>query len=181
MVKESVYRHHPERMEKGLFIGSEQLDILGIHLMTLDAILDSGSLSTMGNWLPLKLAPLVVTAGEVIPADAIAVILDVAVNEFNPAAATDGLLQFAPPEFGDPFPTGHVETVYCGDEVDRINSRLVIVLLSTDFCILWKATASGANTLDYTLKLVGWLIGGTRVSTIVWPSAELLCKFVVAA
>jgi len=184
MVKESIYRHHPERIEKSLFLGSQQLDILGIHLMILDAVLTSGSvvsgLSTTG-WLPLKLAPLVTTAGESIPDDAIAVILDVAVNDSDILVATDGQLELASPEHGAAgILEGNIETVYCGDKNDRISSRLVIVELSDDSCIVYKATASGANTLDYTIKLVGWLIGGTLVTKITWPSIELYCKFVVA-
>lgn len=186
--KETRYRHHPERIEKGLFMGSQQLDILGIHLMTLDAVLTSGSgdsgLSTT-DWTPLKLSPLVVAAGETIPQDAIAVILDVAVNDEDISGATNGLLEFAPPEYeadgvSEPgIPTGHTETVYCADFNDRISSRLIIVEMSTDFNIVYKATASLVKTLDYTIKLIGWLIGGTRVARLAWPSVDLYCKFVI--
>jgi len=183
--KETRYRHHPERIEKGLFMGSQQLDILGIHLMTLDAVLTSGSVGTglsTTNWTPLKLAPLVTTAGHTIPQDAIAVILDVAVNDSDISTPTDGQLEFAAPEHGAAEPgilVGHTEIVYCGDVNDRISSRLITVEMSTDFSIVYKATASGANTLDYTIKLIGWLIGGTRVARIAWPSVDLYCKFTI--
>ena len=178
MVKETKYRHHPERIEKGLFIGSQQLDILGIHLMTIAAALTSGSFSTT-DWLPLKLAPLMATANKTIPKDAIAVILDVAVNDAG-GAGTDAYLELASPEHGTAgILAGNTETIYCGDVDDHIDSRLVVVELSEDFCIVYKATASGANTLDYTIKLVGWLIGGTRVTKIAWPSLDLYCKFVI--
>lgn len=185
MVKESVYRHHPERMAVGLFLGSEQLDILGIHLMTLNAALTSGvgatGLSTT-DWVPLKLSPLVVAAAETIPDDAIAVILDIAVNDSDISTFTDGILELASPEHGPAgILAGKTEKVYCGDVNNRVSSRLVVVELSDDFCIVYKATASGANTLDYTIKLIGWLIGGTRVAKVTWPSVELYCKVVIGA
>lgn len=185
MVKESVYRHHPERMEVGLFLGTQQLDILGIHLMTLAAALTAGSvgsgLSTT-DWVPLKLSPLVVAAAESIPLGAIAVILDVAVNDSDISTFTDGVLELASPEHGPAgILAGKTEKVYCGDVNDRVSSRLVVVELSDDFSIVYKATASGASTLDYNIKLIGWLIGGTRVAKVTWPSVDLYCKVVVGA
>ena len=50
--------------------------------------------------------------------------------------------------------------------------------LSEDFNILTKITASGA-AFDYSINLIGWLIGGTRVSRVTWPSAELYAKFAI--
>ena len=181
MVKESVYRHHPERMEVGLFLGTQQLDILGIHLMTLAAALTSGSFSVT-DWVPLKLSPLVVAAAESVPPDAIAVILDVAVNDSDISTFTDGVLELASPEHGPSgILAGKTEKVYCGDVNDRVSSRLVVVELSDDFSIVYKATASGGNTLDYTIKLIGWLIGGTRVAKVTWPSVDLYCSVVIGA
>ncbi len=180
MGKETVYRHHPERVAVGLFLGTQQLDILGVHLMTLDAALTSGSVDTTG-WTPLKLAPLVVAAAEVIPFDAVAVILDVAVNDAA-GAGTDAYLDLASPEHGPGGKlAGKTETVYCGDVNDRVKSRLVILEMSDNFSIVYKATASGAGDLDYTIKLVGWLIGGTRIVMPQWPYEDLYCNVVIGA
>ena len=181
MVKETRYQEHPVRYEVGLFLGSQQLDVEGIHLMTLAAALTSGSLSTT-DWVPLKLSPLVVAAAETIPLGAIAAILDVAVNEADISTATDGVLELASPEHGVAgILAGKTETVYCGDINDAIDSRLVIVEMSDDFSIVYKATASLVNTLDYTIKLIGWIVGGTRIAKITWPSVELYCKVVIGA
>ena len=178
VLKETLYRHHPERVEVGLFLGTQQLDILGIHLMTLAAALTSGSFGTT-DWVPLKLSPLVVAAAEVIPSDAVAVILDVAVND-GAGAGTDAYLELASPEHGPAgILAGKTETVYCGDVNDLIDSRLVVVAMSDDFSIVYKATASGAGALDYTIKLIGWLIGGTRIEMPTWPYRDLYCSVVI--
>ncbi|KKN63876.1 hypothetical protein LCGC14_0497540 [marine sediment metagenome] len=180
MVKETRYQEHPVRYEVGLFLGSQQLDVEGINLMTLAAALTSGSLSTTG-WVPLKLSPLVVAAAETIPLGAIAAILDVEVNDAG-GAGTDTYLDLASPEHGVAGKlAGKTETVYCGDINDAIDSRLVIVEMSDDFSIVYKATASGGATLDYTLKLIGWIVGGTRIVKVTWPSVELYCKVVIGA
>ena len=180
MVKETRYQEHPVRYEVGLFLGSQQLDVEGIHLMTLDAALLSGSFG-ITDWVPLKLSPLVVAAAEAIPLGAIAVIFDVEVNdEFG--AATDAKLELASPEHGIAgILAGKTETIYCGDVNDFIDSRLVVVEMSDNFSIVYKATAQGANTLDYTIKLIGWIVGGTRIAKVTWPSVELYCKVVIGA
>ncbi len=181
MVKETRYQEHPVRYEVGLFLGSQQLDVEGIHLMTLAAALTSGSFSNMDEWAPLKLSPLVVAAAETIPLGAIAAILDVEVNDAA-GGATDAKLELASPEHGVAgILAGKTETVYCGDVNDLIDSRLVVVEMSDNFSIVYKATASGGSTLDYTIKLIGWIVGGTRIAKVTWPSVELYCKVVIGA
>ena len=180
MVKETRYQEHPVRYEVGLFLGSQQLDVEGIHLMTLDAALLSGSFG-ITDWVPLKLSPLVVAAAETIPLGAIAVILDVAVDDSD-GTNTDAYLELASPEHGPAgILAGKTEAVYCGDVNDLIDSRMVVVEMSEDFCIVYKSTAQGPNTLDYTIKLIGWIVGGTRIVKVTWPSVELYCKVVIGA
>jgi hypothetical protein len=178
MVKETKFRHHPTRIETGLFMGSQQLDILGVELAFLDAALTSAaSLNTTG-WLPMNLYTLVVAAGATVPRDAIAVILDVEVNDSG--APGDYYMDLASVEHsgGAGVQAGKTETVYVGQVTDRKGARIIIMELSDNFNILTRITASGGN-FDYSINLIGWLIGGTRVSRVTWPSADLYAKFAI--
>jgi len=180
MVKETKYRHHPTRIENGLFLGSQQLDILGFRLHFLDAALDedlTGSAST--NWKPMDLVSLM-PAGETVPQDAVAVVLDVEVNE---SAAGEYYMDFAsvahsgvPPGVVGVQP-GKTQTVYIAQLDPWKGSRIVIVELSEDSRILTKITSAGA--LDYSINLIGWLIGGTRVARLTLPAVDLFCKFAI--
>jgi len=180
MVKETKYRHHPVRIENGLFLGLQQLDILGFRLHFLDAALVedlAGSAST--DWKPMDLASQMPT-GETVPQDAVAVVLDVNVNE---SAAGNYYMAFAsvthsgvPPGVVGVQP-GKTQTVYIAQEDPWKASRIVIVELSEDFRILTKITSAGA--LDYSINLIGWLIGGTRISRLTLPAEDLLCKFTI--
>lgn len=180
MVKETKFRHHPVRIEKGLFLGLQQLDIVGVRLAFLDDSLTPGTdISTQREWHPMDIASLVVTAGGTVPQDAVAVILDVEVKDDG---VGDYYMEFASVEHSG-YPPGTVgvqpgktETVYIGQGADRYGSRTIIVELSEDFNILTKVT--GVN-LDYAINLIGWLIGGTRIAKVTWPSVDLYAKFTI--
>jgi len=177
MVKETKYRHHPVRIENGLYLGSQQLDILGVKLAFLDAVLTSAAGEDTTDWTPMNLNTLVVAAGETVPHDAVAVILDVEVNDNG--APGDYYMDFASVEHNYlGVQAGKTETVYVGQVSDRKGARSIIVELSEDFNILTKITASG-GVFDYSINLVGWLIGGTRVSKVTWPSVDLYAKFTI--
>ena len=178
MVKETKFRHHPARIENGLYLGSQQLDILGVKLAFLESVLTSDTGLNTTGWTPMNLNTLVVAAGATVPQDAIAVIIDIEVNDGG--GAGDYYMDFASVEHsgGAGVQAGKTETVYIGQGVDTKGARTIIVELSEDFNILTKITASGA-AFDYSINLIGWLIGGTRVSRVTWPSAELYAKFAI--
>ena len=179
MVKETKYRHHPVRIEKGLFLGSQQLDILGFRLALLNAALTSATNISTQAWHPMNLNTLVVAAGATVPQDAIAVILSVKAKDDG---VGDYYMDFAsvahsgvPPGVVGVQP-GKTQTVYIGQGADVWGSRIVIVELSEDSRILTKVT--GVN-LDYSINLIGWLIGGTRVSKLTLPAEDLYCRFMI--
>lgn len=178
MVKETKFRHHPVRIENGLYMGSQQLDILGVELAFLDAALTSDSSSNTTIWTPMDINALVVAAGATVPVNAIAVILDVEVNDSG--AAGDYYMEFTSVEHsgGAGQQAGKTQTVYVGQVGDRKGARIIIIELSEDLNILTKITASGA-AFDYSINLIGWLIGGTRVARVTWPSVELFAKFAI--
>jgi len=167
MVKETKYRHHPVRIEKSLYLGSEQIDILGYHSDLQDAVLDSDTGLDDTPWTELTLSDKVT-----VPDDAIAIILDVEVFDNNPTAQ-DCYMGFCPTHA---IIAGRISNVYTGNVADRKGSRVVIVELSTRDSIVYNIVASGA-VFAYTIRLLGWLIGGTEVSKITPPAEELYCKF----
>ena len=166
MVKETKFRHHPVRIEKSLYLGTQQLDILGFYADLQDAALASATGVDDIAWTELTLNNLVT-----VPADAIAAILDVEVNDFNPVGQ-DCYMGFCPTPA---IIAGRISYVYTGNVADRKGSRLVIVELSTNESIMMMVEASGA-VFDYTVKLIGWLIGGTDMSRITPPAVDLPCK-----
>jgi len=188
VVKETKFRHHPFRIEEGLFLGSQQLDIVGVKLAFLDESLTPGTnISTQSKWHLMDLNALVVTAGGTVPKDAVAVILDVKVKD---DATGDFYMDFASVEHatseetsGDPatpnwvgVQPGKTETVHIGQGANYWGSRTIIVELSENFNILTKVT--GTN-LDYAISLIGWLIGGIRVAKVTLPSLDLYAKFAI--
>jgi len=182
MVKETKYRHHPVRLEKGLFLGLQQLDIVGVRLAFLDDVLHDDDLAETTGWTPMNLNTLVVAKGATVPRDAVAVILDVEV--WDDAASGEHYMQFASVEpdantSNQDVPAGKTQTVYRAQAAGRKGSRIVIVELSEDFCIRTKIAGSAPNAFNYSINLIGWLIGGTRISKVTWPSVDLYAKFTI--
>ena len=169
MVKETKFRHHPVRIEKSLYLGTQQLDILGFRSDLQDAALTSSAGGNDVAWTELTLPDLVT-----VPANAIAAILDVEVNDAGSAGQAT-YMGFCPTPA---IVAGRVSYVYCGNVNDRKGSRLVIVELSTNESLMMLVVASGA-VFDYTIKLIGWLIGGTDTSRITPPAEELYCTVTV--
>ena len=165
MVKETRFRHHPVRIEKSLYLGTEQLDILGYRADIQDAVLVAAAGEDNTPWTELTLNDLVT-----VPDDAIAVILDVEVNDVG-SAANLCYMGFCPTPA---IIAGKLSYVYCANVNDRKFSRIVIVELSTNESIWYTIAASGAF-FDYNIRLLGWLIGGTDLSKITPPAEDLLC------
>lgn len=166
MVKETKFRHHPVRIEQGLFLGTEQIDLVAFRSDLQDAAIASAAGQDDTQWTELTLSNLVT-----VPEDAVAVILDVAVNDFNPVGQ-DCYMGFCPTHA---IIAGRVSNVYTGNVADRKGSRVVIVELSTRDSIVYNIVASGA-VFDYSIKLLGWLIGGTRLSKVTPPAVDLYCN-----
>jgi len=172
MVKETKFRHHPVRIENGLYLGSQQLDILGFRLDLQSSALTSATnqASTSSNlWPELTLNNLIT-----VPTDAIAIVISVEVNDAA-SAANVTYMGFCPTGRAM---AGRCQYVYPANVNDRKGARIVIVELSdpTYPSIGYRIVASD-GAFDYSINLIGWLISGTRVSRLAIPAEDLLCQF----
>lgn len=174
MVKETNFGKQPVRLEKGLFLGLEQKDLCGINLDLLAAALANGSVSTT-PWDLMDVGALAVTGGTVVPKNAKAVILHVYVKDSGSAASACSMA-FAKPGI---IVASKSQFVFCGNVNSRYGSALMIVELNDDDKIAYKVTASGGASFDYIVNLIGWVIGGTRLSKGTMPYSDLKCKFSV--
>ena len=174
-MKKTTFDHHPVMITKGLLASGE--DWAGqIMLEIISPYLGNGSLST--GWGTLFLATLVDTAGIDIPEGAAAIILDVEVQDVdalnNPYSLTfgyGGLIDVTN------FP-GRAFPVYTSKRNDEWTSRLVVLPLTDDNIIDYLAAASGGTTLDYRLRLIGWLILGEDYTKPTSQYEDLACGFV---
>jgi len=175
MEKETKFRHYPVRIENGLYMGSQQLDILGFRLAFQDSALTSAldqSSTTDPLWPDLTLSDLIT-----VPTDAIAIVISVEVNDAD-STANPYYMGFCPTgRIG----TGRCQYVYPADVDLRQSSRIIIVELSDQTIprISYRIVASALG-FDYSINLVGWLIGGTRVSRLAIPAEDLFCTFTPA-
>jgi len=174
MVKETKFRHQPVRIENGLYVGSQQLDILGYRADLKSALIadDTGVDDIIWTELPLS-----GITGVTVPTNAIAVILDVEVSDDGSSGGTACYMAFCTTgsfvaETAEE--SGKVSFVYCANVDERKFSRVVIVELSTNDSIHYTINASGTN-FNYNIRLLGWLIGGTRVSKVTPIAEDLLC------
>lgn len=165
MVKEHTFKKHPMRITKGLSLGQEYMPGTVIVLDLLSAA-KTGSLSDT-IWTVWDVDNLF--TGEDRPKDAVAAIMDVAVNDSG-SAGTATYLALAAPGI---IVAGKTFYCYPGNVNDRVASRLVIVPISSDGKFAVSAEASGGSTLDYNLKLIGWLVGGSLVSATAFPYKDL--------
>jgi len=167
-MKTHKFTKHPLEAQKGLMVGTEQEygGLVQLDLRTA-AILTLASTDDL-SWRLLSLAA---TSP---PKDAIAAILDVAVNDSG-SAANVTYMAFATPGI---IYAGKTAYVYPGDVNDRVGSRIVIVGLNDVDQIAYMIEASGA-AFDYSIKLIGWILDPsiTRPSM---PSEDLKATFIVA-
>ena len=153
-----------------------QQDFAGQFMLEiLDGLLGSGSLST--GWGTLLVEELVSTAGIDIPEGAAAIVLGVEVQD---AADGEYSLTFGYGGVVDVtnYP-GRSFTIFTRPGADEWISRMFILPLTDDNIIDYLAASSAGTTLDYTLRLIGWIILGTDYSKPTSPQEDLLCGFSV--
>ena len=130
MVKETKFRHHPVRIENGLYIGSQQLDILGFRLDLQSEVLTSeqNQLSTTNPlWQELPIYDYMPT-GTTVPDDAIAIVMSVTVND-QASTLNVTYMGFCPTER---ILEGRCQFAYPGNVNSRNSSRIVVMELTDD-------------------------------------------------
>ena len=168
-MKKTRYRL-PVELRGGLFFGVNNEDYIGGVVLDLkDAAIASGAGTDSVSWTTMDLEDI---AGVTIPGDAIAAILDVAVNDAG-ASAAEASMAFATPGIIVAGKTQYVYTV--GGAADLIGSRIVVVEITGDGKIAYAIAATGA-TFDYLIKLIGWIVN-PGVDPISLPSEDLKATF----
>lgn len=173
MVKETKFGQHPVRIVKGLSLGSEYMPGQIVYLNFQTAAIKTVANTNDVKWSTLDIDDLLPT-GVTRPVNAIAAILDVWVRDAASAAnatymalATPGIIV-----------AGKTQYIYPGNVNDRPTSRTVIVEITGDGKFAYMIEASGA-AFDYTIKLIGWVIGGELSTHVTLPSEELKGVFQV--
>jgi len=174
MVKETEYDHHAVRIVKGLSLGSEYLPGQIVHLNFQTAAIKTVTSTDDLSWRTLDIDDLL-PSGVTRPVNAIAAILDIAVNDAASAAAAQYMAVATP----GIILAGKTQYIYCGNVNDRVNSRIVIVEITGDGKFAYMIVASGA-VFDYTIKLIGWIIGGELNTPVTLPSKDLKATFLVS-
>jgi hypothetical protein len=174
MVKKTTYDHHPVEILHGLFIGGSETHITAIALdlqtAALATVVDSDDVLP---WSILNINTLALAAGITVPEGAVGALVDVEVHDSGASAAIHWM-GFAP---AGVLYASKTSNVYCGGGVaDRPGSRLIPLLWTEAGDFAYNINASGAN-FDYTIKIVAWLMAGSRYTPPVIPSQELACGF----
>lgn len=174
MVKETRFDKHPVRIEKDLYLGLQQKGLAGFYLDQGDSALTSADNSNTTPWDLMDIKALAHTLGHDMPTNAIAVVLDVVVNDAASAANVTAMA------FGLPgnILASKCSFVYPGNVNDRKEAKTITVPLSDHGRIAYKIAASGA-AFDYLIYLVGWYVAGTSNSRPALPYIDLKCKFSV--
>jgi len=170
MTKYTRFTKDKVRIQKGLALGAELIQGLILVPDFLTDPIDGGSLSS-GNWTTWDVKDLAEAVGGNMPQDAYAVILDVEIQDSGTTIGGDAWLAFAAP--GAIIGDGKTQYVDAAPRNNTYSSRIVIVPISKDGKIAVEAEATGAGTLNYTVKLIGWLVGGTDLPAIELPYADL--------
>ncbi len=164
-LKETLYDHHPVRIVEGLALGTEQ-ELGGIIVLDLQTSVVGSAVNTDDTgWIALDLSTYA-------PASARAAVLDVACRDSG-GAANDAYLEVGNPGI---IYASQTQIIYAGDVNERYRSRLVIALLSDSNYVNIRAVAG--TLLDYTIKLIGWVLD-PYVAKVTVPNEDLYCKFVV--
>lgn len=181
-MKKTNFKHHPVQMGKGtLAHGEEWAGLVMLELVS--EVLASDSLSqgekdNRGTIL-LNDACAALTPAIDVPDGAGAVILSVASQDSGGSGA---VTYFALGYGGIVDPTGHpgrTTILYNAKENDEWRERLMIIPLAEGNVIDIFSTPTGANTLDYVLKLVGWVILGTEYTKPDYPYEDLKAVFTI--
>lgn len=168
MVKKTKYDHHPMMIVKGLTLGEEEAWGGIIYVKT-----ESLLVALTGTVGDIKYS-LFSLASLNPPKATIAAILDVEVNDSASAAGACYMKVAAP----GAIIAAKESMCACPHVNDMVAGKLCIVELSEDFKFAYMVEASGANTLDYNIKVVGWILDPTKTRQP-FPSQELKAEFVV--
>lgn len=173
MTKQTIFDKHELRIKKGLALGAELIPGAILVYNELATAIKSGSGGTglsADNWTTWDIKDLAeaVTGGNM-PQDAIAALVDVEINDSGGAGA-DATLSFAEPGI---IKDGKTIVCHAGSVNDRKASRMVLAPLSKDGKTAVKSGATGGNTLDYSVKLIGWLVAGTDTEAVELPYVDL--------
>ena len=170
--KTTTFKNHPVEMVKGIYqVGGKDAGAFAPEILS--TVLASGSMTT--GFKTIQLNALCVTAGITVPTYAIAAVLDVAVNDDTSgslALGYKGVVDIAN------YP-GYLQKVTVQAASNVVNTRTMIVPLDESKIMDLLAVASGSGTLDYAIKLVGWIIGGSGYTYPAHPQVNLKGKFVV--
>lgn len=176
MVKKVNYNKHPVQITKGILGPGEEWSNF-VANERISALLTSGSLSD--GWGTLNVAALAAAQSIDVPDGAVAVIVGVDVQDSG-ASGAEAYIAFGYGGLIDltNFP-GRSEVVYCQGLDDRWIGRTVILPLTQANLVDYLAEATGGSTLDYRIKLLGWLIGGEDYTVPEHPYQNLACGFSV--
>ncbi len=178
-MKKTVFDHHPVMITKGLLATGEdwagQTMLEPIPALLTSGLVGSGLSDGMGTFLLVNLC---VAESIDVPAGAAAVILEIDVQDSG-AAGAEAYLAFGYGGYinltdipGRSFP------VYCAPANDRWITRQIIVPITDDAILDYLAEATGANTLDYRIKLIGWIILGEAYTKPTSLKEDLSCGFI---
>lgn len=175
-MKKHRFRRHPVQIDNGfLGPGEEWAGIVAVEEIT--SYLTSGSLSSGRS--TLNIAELAADQSIDVPEGAIAAILGVDVQD----SGASGAAAYLAVGYGgiadiSNYP-GRTQVVYCPVGDDRWAGRTLVVPLTEANLIDYLAEATGGSTLDYRVKLLGWVIGGTDYTMPEHPYQDLSCDLYV--
>jgi hypothetical protein len=179
MVKATNFDRHPVKITKGI-LSPEEEAVGTIQLEALDAVLASGSLSTGSG--SLKLASLAATAGIDIPDGAAALIARVNARDSGANATNDAWIALGYKGIIDITTAkgaAALQIAESGRGSDFWQEGLMIIPLNQSKLVDYVCVATGSTTLDYQIKLVGWLIKGTAYTLPTHPQKNLKAVFSV--
>jgi len=179
MVKATNFDRHQVKITKGI-LSPEEEAVGTIQLEALNAVLATASLTT-GNG-SVKLASLAASAGIDIPDGAAALVANIAVRDSGAHATADAWIAFGYKGILDITSAkgaAALQIAESGRGSDFWQERLMIIPLNQSKLVDFECVATGSGTLDYQIKLVGWLIKGTAYTLPTHPQRNLKAKFSV--
>jgi hypothetical protein len=177
MVKATNFDRHPVKITKGI-LSPEEEAVGTIQLEFLNAVFAAASLTTSSG--SLKIASLAASAGIDIPDGAAALIARVNARDSGANATNDAWIAFGHKGLIDiaNYP-GALQIAESGRGSDFWQECLMIIPLNQSKLVDFVCVATGSGTLDYQIKLVGWLIKGTAYTLPTHPQKNLKAVFSV--
>ena len=174
VLKKTTYDHHPVEILQGLFIGGSETHITAVALELQTAVLVTvTNTDDLLPWRIYNINTLALAAGITVPAGAVGALVDVAVNDSGADAAI-AWMRFSPAGILYDSRTSYV---YAGGGVaSRPGARIVPILWTEAGDFAYAVEATGA-AFSYTIKIIAWLMAGSRYTQPEIPSQELACGF----